>query len=864
MRIHCKLSHGFLPAHSKKPQVFDATQHAVNGMPECQLCGRRFFRWQQLQKHIQEGACRVLVGESDIRKPHDNETPAVSPPAPPCGDAPDTRAEASPDILPSTTPLVQNADFHQSLSSWESWPFRPGARKQLLEHCVICGMWLASFRHVKQHVHRAHAEEVKHLLDPSLQLCRSFKSQLTRGRDCLFCHSRVGAPARHAEQRTVLFQLTIAKLRVQELRAKHGGQWGERRSRHLPLLFSGRGSPATGGSQREPPQEDKKAAPRVWTGSEDVSPPASASVHDTAARIIGAPAPAQQNYPAARGLPSTDPTGPGHGHVSQGGSAKPAPSHDGHGQRVEPQEGQGRPVPRVAATDGAAGQRGQGDAPEDANHCGDRGGSKDPATSSVAVGGRGLVLSELVLEVQEADSGYGKATSPARGGGQIAQPAPFEYEGRDCPDIPQPPSQAAGRGRRHIGGLQARDQLAGTGCHRRTRGPDEVHQQLRHGAHRDVLEKGNTESGAHEQAACPDGLWALDAATPAGSAELASTPQPNPLFRLVNPNNLCYLNSALYCLWLVAYSTGNLRILPQALQGNTAGSLKARQLLGFRLLGWSRPERQHDVSEFLAFILPKLTAGLITGRVEARQSLPEGSSVRTDSSLQQCIILPDMPRHSPELQALLNFWHQQNDMHALTCADPWIFLQLPRFAWSSGRARKTQQPYHIVRLLQVPVFQDGHSLHVRWVPYQVRALIQHHGRSPDAGHYTVVQLGDAQHWLIDDEKDPNALDARMTAHACTNMYVLALICQVSDVCSRSIEPLHIASEHGAPLAHLCANQRSAQNRDGLACSTALPPGVSTSADCGRHGNSESGIQRSDTQGANDGISPGSAAFPQGA
>ena len=66
--------------------------------------------------------------------------------------------------------------------------------------------------------------------------------------------------------------------------------------------------------------------------------------------------------------------------------------------------------------------------------------------------------------------------------------------------------------------------------------------------------------------------------------------------------------------------------------------------------------------------------------------------MQADSSL--CIILPDMPGHSQAVQDLLNFWHQQDAMHALSSADAWIFVQLPGFVWS--RARKSEQRYSIV------------------------------------------------------------------------------------------------------------------------------------------------------------------------
>ena len=52
-------------------------------------------------------------------------------------------------------------------------------------------------------------------------LGKHFKAQLVRGRGCLFCGIKVGAPARHCAQCTVLFQLTIAVAYCQD--GRHGG-----------------------------------------------------------------------------------------------------------------------------------------------------------------------------------------------------------------------------------------------------------------------------------------------------------------------------------------------------------------------------------------------------------------------------------------------------------------------------------------------------------------------------------------------------------------------------------------------------------------------------------------------------------------
>ena len=866
MRIHCKLSHGFLPEHTKTPLRFDATLHSVNGMPECKLCRRRFFRWQHLKKHIEEGACSALGGESQVRKPVSEEacldlptsSPPPGPPTPPSVHHP-TPQHSPPPVAPplsetasSITPLVRNPDFCSTLSRWEAWPLRPGARKSLLEHCVLCGMWLASFRHVKQHVHKAHDQEVKHLLQPALQLCRTFKSQLTRGRNCLYCHNRVGAPARHAEQCTVLFQLTIAKLAAQASTLPHDGGPGQSRGGHLSLLLSERGASSGGAVDPSAAQNAQAPPPRVWATTAGLPLSAPAQLHGATPGQRASQA-GQQDPPAARGLHSADQAGSSIRDVHAGRSAKPATGHDGHGQRMEPEEGQRGSIPGVTVENGANGQRDQGNSPADANRCGYGGGAQGPEASPMVDRRRSLGVSEVVPQVQAADSGCIPPGPSARRSGQAAQHAPLPDEGRDRSDFQKSsaPSQARRTGS-HLSGFQARDQPARTGGDGSSRSTRPIHQQLGDGSRRDVVEARAAQSGAHEQAAGPAGVRQLGSEPHVATATPESQPQPKPSFRFANPSNLCYINSALYCIWLVAYHTRHMHILPRALQGGTTGSLKARQLLGFRLLGWSHPERQHDVSEFLAFLLPKMSAGIIQGRVEMRQSLTEGLRVQPDCSLQQCIILPDTPRHSRSLQALLNFWHQQEARHALSSAEPWLFVQLPRFAWSRGRARKTQQSYDFVTELQVPVFCEADSLEVRWVTYCLRAVIQHHGHSPAAGHYTVIQLGVQQHWLIDDEKDPRALDSDMYAHACANMYVLVMTCLTHAGRSSLIEPPFVDTNHAE--AYLCADQRPPQGGNGLACSAALSSGVSAASDRSRHGNAEPDIQQHASQTAYGGAS----------
>eukprot|EP00439_Symbiodinium_sp_Y106_P029925 s7098_g3.t1 len=274
-----------------------------------------------------------------------------------------------------------------------------------------------------------------------------------------------------------------------------------------------------------------------------------------------------------------------------------------------------------------------------------------------------------------------------------------------------------------------------------------------------------------------------------------------PPFRLLNPGNQCYLNAVAYSLWLIASRVHSVLTLPKVLGDNKAGFFKARQLFAYHLLGWRQPERQHDVTELILHLLPKLARPAVTGGVELRQQQPTGLYRRFDSPITQCIVLPAMPKHSEELQTLMHFWHTQDVMHALDVEHTWLLLQLPQFKWIRGRSQKCYKALHLASSLQVPVYANSTDLTVRWVRYHVACYIQHHGPRPDRGHYTVIQMGSAraeEHWLLDDEKDPLRLDAAMLAHAAQNKYVVALI-NASTALYSSIEPPSEMDWHAAQL-----------------------------------------------------------------
>ena len=157
MRIHCKLVHKYTPAHSSRtPTTFVPHIHAKLGLPQCSLCDRKFFRWGNLKEHIRTGSCVKLGGDSLVRHPKENESHLTS------GTPPPAEADKAPDFLQEgpkdetvnpdhALPLVLRPSFHALFPNWERFLRTPGSRQLLSSRCVICNMWIADAKHIKQH-----------------------------------------------------------------------------------------------------------------------------------------------------------------------------------------------------------------------------------------------------------------------------------------------------------------------------------------------------------------------------------------------------------------------------------------------------------------------------------------------------------------------------------------------------------------------------------------------------------------------------------------------------------------------------------------------------------------------------------------
>ena len=135
-----------------------------------------------------------------------------------------------------------------------------------------------------------------------------------------------------------------------------------------------------------------------------------------------------------------------------------------------------------------------------------------------------------------------------------------------------------------------------------------------------------------------------------------------PTFRLSSPNNLCYINS--FCM-----PSGLQPMLLNVLRSFRGFFRKSHErhcalhVLRFQLLGWTQPQRQHDVAELVDFVHPRIAPEEFRGRFESRSDGPRGVDCQIEGDGTKCIRLVRPPKHRPEIQALIRFWHEQESVH---------------------------------------------------------------------------------------------------------------------------------------------------------------------------------------------------------
>ena len=822
MRIHCSLQHKHLPQiQTKIPTTFCPATHSQAGMPACRLCNRQFFRWTHLKQHIESSACSALGGASNSRSPVPDAIPAQ------------IRATAQLPIFEGQnsqhTPLVQRQAFLAGYSNLEKWLAMTAVRQELKNHCAICHMWIAaSFRHVKQHYNRIHAADHPDLLQRTLKVCGSFKSHLRRNSACIWCGNTVGAPHRHTQQCTPLIQLVLAQLYCQDVHGQ-GRPSSERGGGDLRQLL---GVLPTGGvlhvrTHRAtlPEEASTRTADSLEHANSQPAPPPGISNAASTSRC-----PPAASSPHARPAPSSQPSCPETGGDHQSATPRedlcalhaerdqrhlrhPHENRQGLAKQEEPGRGTA-PVPPPHHLARQHAPRSHESCPAGRGHRGLQGEAHPVGMAHE----RGSVELSLLEPRREKTPGRSESHGPpARRSNPTLDLPAQEPERRGHPEVCRDTAAGhVGTARspvRHIpsGSVPARTDRAGN-----IRDPGEADGLRPAEPHRGLNEKRHFAQHAVGQKAGGHGVQEARTATEAhminhslpqhnttltsltthpGTSNIgddgAELPDLLPHIRLQGGSNNCYLNSFLYGL-LVAMRSCHMHALAHQVFGKTSGTPhKASRLIGFKLLGWPAPQTQHDVAELIDFLHPRLIPNAMSGHWESRDLSAEGLTRQAQASVHKCIRLPlDPAAPNPEIQESIRMWHQQQQLQGFTMPPAWLFLQLPRFHYeAAGRAVKLQHAYIIPHTLDIPVFCDLESLEVNWVPYTVKAYIQHHGDEPTSGHYTTVVQDRVHHWLLDDEKTPSLLEMHQLEHVSTNMYVIVLVS--THMLSAAVDALHI-------------------------------------------------------------------------
>ena len=186
---------------------------------------------------------------------------------------------------------------------------------------------------------------------------------------------------------------------------------------------------------------------------------------------------------------------------------------------------------------------------------------------------------------------------------------------------------------------------------------------------------------------------------------------------------------------------------------------------------------QQDAAEFTTLYLAAV-CGMTSGVAEGRQ-VQQSHAV---CDVHRMLLLQVPSRHeSWLLQEILDEWHlQHGPLQALTAPVQHLCLRLDT---CNARGVKSTQSIVIGEKLLLPCFAsatdassqnaalDARSLtppdqHVLWHEYTVRAVVQHHGPSYRAGHYTAILIQDFPKALrLDDACTPQSIsDIRQVTH----------------------------------------------------------------------------------------------------
>ena len=224
---------------------------------------------------------------------------------------------------------------------------------------------------------------------------------------------------------------------------------------------------------------------------------------------------------------------------------------------------------------------------------------------------------------------------------------------------------------------------------------------------------------------------------------------------LGNAGNFCYSNAIFLALAMT---------LPVSAQGTPVGRLLGKiwraptSTLYLHKQGewrqltraWPNPQMQHDAAEFLLHLAQQDELVRDLSAWHARAVGFEGAP-RADSG-RGIILLPvrsaaDVPLTT--LQACVQAWHEQLQLHELRSDTEVVVFQLDRFRRQGLFVQKDTTPIALANgEVLLPIGNSAGE--TQWWPYHILSLVIHLGQTPVSGHYRAVHYNAGDMCITDD------------------------------------------------------------------------------------------------------------------
>ena len=834
LRSHQARKHGRTRAPKPTPREYVA--QAVDGMPQCRYCRKKFTRVEGLQKHLR-GSCRVKYQQSE---------PEAAEASVERGEVPSGHEELlgcshrAPQAEVACTPLLDSPEFCTLIrTGWRSALRHKVFLRSLGLHCIICGQWASHAGGIKQHLRLAHPGAWQSKTE-AVSKCSSLG--LIADSPCRYCGLRTQEPRTHLSRCMAIFQASLASVLLLQ---DHGT--GRSRDGGAGPARGGRGlwgdKPNSCGA--EPARAGTGAGESRWSEAQMESPSLErtelrqgqlpwrrvARLQRSVELRAGSPRGARAGIPAQRGQDAHEArvgdatTSPRHdlddvrGH-SRAGSAVSHPGEGGEVAGALPGE-EGHQQPPYGSSDwclsgagltlaspatrsgtphqdargrlvgaGRAGLESQVDLPAVVTReagCGDLapgahfslpGARCDPGGDQQCGGRWGVATVPLDEAPYREDHERSAAVCPrvisARSAGDAGSSGNGHPRGECMPEGGGPPSSPR----------------SGTAV-----GLGESPGGLVHGPIVCGLE------ASRSQLAAPAAQVAAGGSCPGEQrASLLRRIEPIrlrlssclcvPQGRLQNPSNLCYLNA---CAQVFAW-TGQLADHAASCYGTAKAATKPvlvpgkptlPQSLAWHVIlgGWPDVNRQHDACQFMLHLLRRTKPAAYTGEWQARLTGPD--AVVDAGDLAAPVLLDLAGETVPDL---LISWHEQRTIHALSHHSGIVMLQLKRYKHEGSGPVKDQS---IVRWqpgerVAVPAFRDSTGTEIRFEYFRIVWVLCHVGLQVETGHYQAVvckpnadvgadALTSWQGWVLNDNCRPRLTTPRDTHTLERNCYLFGLV-----------------------------------------------------------------------------------------